>query len=66
MITFLFDQHILHRTHTPSEQDLVHYVAKDTLFDYYYFSLVYYLTLHDDGENMKIFPLYKDSVLDGV
>ena len=43
----------------------MHYVAKETLFDDYIFSIGYYLTLQSDGESSDMFPSFKDSVIDG-
>ena len=43
----------------------MHYVAKETLFDDYIFSIGYYLTLQSDGESSNMFPSFKDSVIDG-
>ena len=44
---------------------MVHYIAKESFFDDYIFSIGYYLTLQGNGQNPNMFPSYKDSVLDG-
>ena len=55
---------ILFRIKT-GDQNLVHYIAKEGFFDDYIFSIGYYLTLQDNGQNHNMFPSYKDSVQDG-
>ena len=65
MICFYNKRLILINTYISGEQKLIHYVAKETLIEDYIFSIAYYLTLQPDGNIPYIFPLYKDSVIDG-
>ena len=43
---------------------MIHYIAKDSLFDDYIFSLSYYLILQVDGDISDIPLSYKYSVVD--
>ena len=45
------------------EQDVVHVVAKETLFMDYIWTIGYYLTLQNDGNEEKMFPSYFDSII---
>ena len=45
------------------EQDVVHMVAKETLFMDYIWTIGYYLTLQNDGSEEKMFPSFYDSII---
>ena len=44
------------------EQNIIHLVRKDTLLEDYCWTLGYYLTLQNDGENDKLFPTFEKSI----
>ena len=44
------------------EQNVIHFVGKDTLLEDYCWTLGYYLTLQNDGENDKLFPTFEKSI----
>ena len=46
------------------EQNVVHFVGKDTLFHDYLWSMGYYLALQQDGTNEYLFPSFYDKVID--
>ena len=46
------------------EQNLVHFVHRDSLFEDYIFSMGYYLTLQPDGTLEDLFPGFKKFALD--
>ena len=46
------------------EQNLVHFVHRDSLFEDYIFSIGCYLTLQPDGTHVDLFPGFKNFALD--
>ena len=48
---------------TLGSQDVIHFVAQDTLFEDYVFSFEYYLTLQYYGRSRCIYLTYCDSVI---
>ena len=48
---------------TQGIQDVIHFVARDILFEDYVSSLGYYLTLQYDGNFHYIYPTYYESVI---
>ena len=45
------------------EQNIIHYVSKDTIFNDYIFSLGYYLVLQPDGNHECLYPSFVKSIL---
>ena len=45
------------------EQNIIHYVSKDLLFNDYIFGLGYYLVLQPDGSHECVYPSFDTSIL---
>ena len=61
--TLLLNQNIKFVVILIGEQDIMHYVSENTIFNDYIFSLGYYLILQCNGDHETIIPTYNESVI---